>query len=270
MRGRTCFAIVAALVIATPAARAALITVNTTDPGTGGPGCQIRDAITAANTDTATGGCPAGMGADTIELQAAETYSLDTVDNTSANGPNGLPVVTSTIIIEGNGATIERSDAQLTPDFRIIEVDATGDLTVNDVTIRNGKTPDGAPGNPGGDGGKGGGILNAGTLALNHSTVSNNTTGSGGESDEDDGGFGGDGGGIYNSGTLTLHNSTVSGNTTGDGGTGDDDDGNGGFGGGIWNGAMLTLHKSTVGGNMTGTGSPGGGGAGSTMWVRSR
>ncbi len=33
-----------------------------------GGSCTLVDAITAANTDTATGGCPAGSGADEIEL----------------------------------------------------------------------------------------------------------------------------------------------------------------------------------------------------------
>ena len=35
--------------------------------------CTLVDAITAANTDTATGGCPAGSGADTIVLPKDST-----------------------------------------------------------------------------------------------------------------------------------------------------------------------------------------------------
>jgi hypothetical protein len=41
----------------------------------GGP-CTLIDAITASNTDTATGGCPAGNGADTIMLPAGSTQTL--------------------------------------------------------------------------------------------------------------------------------------------------------------------------------------------------
>ena len=38
--------------------------------------CTLIDAITAANTDTATGGCPAGSGADTIVLTSGSTHTL--------------------------------------------------------------------------------------------------------------------------------------------------------------------------------------------------
>lgn len=40
---------------------------------TGGPGCTLRDAITAANLDRATGRCSAGSDTDTIELPTANT-----------------------------------------------------------------------------------------------------------------------------------------------------------------------------------------------------
>lgn len=54
--------------------------------------CTLADAITAANTDTATGDCPAGdSGADTIILQADVTLAA------------ALPEISSTITIEGGG-----------------------------------------------------------------------------------------------------------------------------------------------------------------------
>ena len=86
---------------------AEIIIVTSDSGGTGGPGCTLRDAITAANTDTPTGGCPAGNGVDTIELPVDVTITLTAVDNTTT-GENGLPVVASAITINGNGATIER------------------------------------------------------------------------------------------------------------------------------------------------------------------
>ena len=46
---------------------AADITVNDT--------CSLKNAITAANTDTATGGCAAGSGADTITLTGDVTVT---------------------------------------------------------------------------------------------------------------------------------------------------------------------------------------------------
>ena len=57
-----------------------------------GGACTLVEAITAANTDTATGGCPAGSGADTIVLPPGSTQTLTKVDNDTF-GPTGLPVV---------------------------------------------------------------------------------------------------------------------------------------------------------------------------------
>ncbi|MFQ6044359.1 MAG: hypothetical protein ACE5PV_26200 [Candidatus Poribacteria bacterium] len=83
-------------------------------------------------------------------------------------GPNGLPCVTSKIVINGNGATIERLRATGTPDFRIFEVTSTGNLTLYDLTIQNGRivAPNGGA-NGGGGGSFGGGIFNnGGTVKL--------------------------------------------------------------------------------------------------------
>jgi hypothetical protein len=184
-----------------PAAHAAGITV--------GGSCTLADAITAANTDAAVGGCAAGSGDDTISLPANGTITLT----------SGLPQITSTIIIEGNGATITRDSSA--PAFRIFEV-LNSMLTLNNTTVSGGLSD------------SGGGIsLYFGTLTLNNSTVSGNTASV-------------QGGGISSTnGQVTLNNSTVSGNTVSDG-----------IGGGIfnqrnsqdWYGEM-TLNNSTVSGN---------------------
>jgi hypothetical protein len=53
--------------------------------------CTLVDAITAANTDTAQGGCPAGSGADTLMLEPpGSTVTLTHVDNTTY-GPPACP-----------------------------------------------------------------------------------------------------------------------------------------------------------------------------------
>jgi len=174
-----------------------------------GSDCQLVDAITAANTDTATGDCNAGNpGADTIEL-------LDNVTLFTAIGTTGTPPITSIITLNGNNFTIARDAGA--PDFGILAVAAGGDLTLNATTITGGSFFPGA------------GINNAlgGTLTLNNSTVSGNTADSGGNR----------GGGIVNSGTATLNNSTVSGNNAQFGGGIDND------------GGVLTLINSTLRGN---------------------
>jgi hypothetical protein len=67
------------------------------------------------------------------------------------------------------------------------------------------------------------GIVNFGTLTVNNSTISDNTSPN-------------QGGGILNAGTLTINNSTISGNTTV-------------YGGGIYNNGNMTLNNCTVAGN---------------------
>jgi hypothetical protein len=100
----------------------------------GGP-CTLVDAITAANTDTATGGCPAGHGVDTIVLPAGSTHTLTDVDN-DTYGPTGLPVIRSVITIAGDGSTIVwASDA---PAFRLLAVHSTGKLLLRQTTVSGG------------------------------------------------------------------------------------------------------------------------------------
>lgn len=114
--------------------------------------CTLRDAITAANTDAAVGGCSAGGGSDEIELLEKAQITLTEVDNDSY-GPNGLPSITTTILIKGNDTIIERDpDLQCShtvdwPDkresaengeFRLLHVGNGGNLTVRNVVLQNG------------------------------------------------------------------------------------------------------------------------------------
>jgi len=114
------------------------------------------------------------------------TYTLLSADN-ATDGPNGLPVITSPITINGGagGSTITR-DASA-PDFRLFRVAAGGSLTLSDLTLTNGNS---------GEGFSGGIISNSGTLTLHHVTLS------GGYAD-------GNGGAIYNDGTLVIDGGSV-------------------------------------------------------------
>jgi CSLREA domain-containing protein len=66
------------LAIAAASARAGTtITVNTANDELNSDGdCSLREAIRAANLDTAVDGCPAGSGADIIQLPSG-TYTLN-------------------------------------------------------------------------------------------------------------------------------------------------------------------------------------------------
>jgi CSLREA domain-containing protein len=233
-------------------ALAATITVTTTadEVNTNGQ-CSLREAIINANNDDQSGStdCAAGSGADTIVLAAGATYTLSKDDDggghaTDSGADNDDLDITSTITIQGNGATIERSTAT---GFRIFHVLGTGNLTLQNVTVR-----DGYAGGGGYNNNWGGGIYNAGRLTLNGSTLSGNYASE-------------HGGGIYNAGTayLTSVSSTISGNTAaGRGGGIYNDYGivtldnsstilnkSNGHGGGIFNDGTVTLTNSKVADN---------------------
>lgn len=148
------------------------------------PSCSTSDLVTAINTVNATGG--------TVNLFPGCTYTLTSADNDN----NGLPVITSTMTINGFNDTITRSSSASL--FRIFEVDAPGNLTLNRLTLSNGRVPN-----------IGGAILVNGAtseLTLNASSVINNTAAT-------------IGGGVFaNNGTVTVNTSTLSGNTAARGG----------------------------------------------------
>jgi hypothetical protein len=211
-----------------------------------GTTCTLAAAITAANTDTATSGCPAGSGADTLVLPVGETITLTTTADTT-DGNTGLPLVTSVITIAGQGSTLER-DPGAVDFFRLLAVGSGGNLTVQALTLQGGNTAS-----------YGGGLRNNfGSVTIVNSTLSGNTAGD-------------DGSGVSNfNGSLTIVNSTLSGNTAaGDGGgvsnhTGSVTianstlSGNASIlGGGVFNDSTLTLSQSALSGN-TSSGSGGG------------
>jgi CSLREA domain-containing protein len=208
--------------VTTPAAGSIMVnsTADVTNPLDGL--CTLREAITAANTDKASGAgageCAAGSGDDTITFSVTGTISL-----TSA-----LPDIASNILLNGPGAnllTIQRSPASFTPDFRIFKVTVAspGAVTFSGLTISNGKVF-----------GDGGGILNVNAAIVNvtNSTLSGNFVD-------------GNGGAIFNdSGTVNVTHSTLSQNTASHPTTGALIRGSGG---GIFNGSgTVNVANSTL------------------------
>jgi len=177
---------------------AATINVTTKDPSIRPDGkCSLIEAIVNANADAAFfADCPAGSGPDTIVLPVKGNLGVRN-QYADAYGPTGLPLITSQITIQGNGAKIHRQGG---PAFRLITVSQTGDLTLQDVEIGNGRSSNGA------------GILNKGTLTVQNSTISGNSSQIGG--------------GVANYGSLSIENSTITKNSAGSGGGVS----NGGFG----------------------------------------
>lgn len=138
--------------------------------GPSGPGCNLVEAVAAANSGTATGGCSPGSGGAIVRLPAVSEFSLDA----PAAGATATPVAEVPITIVGNGATVERNRTFGCPgpaDFRLFEVAPGGFLTLRDVAVRNGCVP----------GGAGGGVLVAGgALRLDRARITDNRASDGG------------------------------------------------------------------------------------------
>ena len=89
-------ALLLTLVVSPGTVQAATITVDTTaDANTANGNCTLREAIIAANTDTAVDNCPAGSGADTIAFNIPGT-GPHTIQPASA-----LPTITDPVTIDG-------------------------------------------------------------------------------------------------------------------------------------------------------------------------
>ncbi len=133
-------------------AHAAAITVNSTADVIADDGqCTLREAVTAANTDAASGAapgeCAAGSGADTISLPAG-TYTLALAgQNENANATGDLDFV-SNITLSGAGAAMTIIQAGITTTAgidRVIHLVSTlTTASFENLTIRHGYLPSGS------------------------------------------------------------------------------------------------------------------------------
>lgn len=257
----------------------ASIIVNTTDDELNFDGdCSLREAIQAANSDTAVDACTAGSGADIIIVPAG-TYILSIAGRGEDANATGDLDITADLTINGEGAAATIIDAsELDRVFHII----SGTVLISRMAVVNGQTFGGNAGGIQNEGTltvrDGGGIQNMLTLTVIHSTVSGNVSDFGGGIQNSSNGtltiigstVSGNmaefGGGLSNLGTTaTLINSTISGNTASDGGGGMDNSGTlelinctvstntAPVGGGIFNfGVQATLTNTIVAGNISG------------------
>lgn len=233
-----------------PAVAASMITVTTVTDSLADDGqCSLREAVIAANTDSAIGGCPAGSGADMILFDASLAKpAVFTLTLTGANedaSASGDLDLSGILAIQGSGANQIIIDGNKTD--RVFDIKSGATVTITGVTIRNG--------DPGG-GADGGGILVTGTtprtkLTLLASIVSSNAaevgagingSGNGSSVFISDSQISANtaavaGGGIASNGALTIENSTLDSNQAR-------------TGGGIDNfGVSLNLTNATISGN---------------------
>lgn len=236
------------LLLAPAAANAVSINVNTTtDEYNSGPGCSLREAITAAQTNVAFGGCPAGFGSDIINLPGGDYLITRAGADEDANatgdfditGTNDLVIQPSgpqeRVLVDGN--QLDRVfDKSASGEFRLFALRVTngmltliedgggirnsvGITSLEEVTVDNNKTVQ-----------QGGGIATYAQLQVINSTISQNIAD-------------GNGGGIYIPGgtaSANVRSSTIFGNTA-DG----NNDGNG-YGGGFAETAALNVSFTNV------------------------
>jgi hypothetical protein len=279
--------------------------------------CSLIDAINAANmstvTNTTVGACtptgtPNGGGegysTGNVIVLAPGAYTLTQADN-YWYGPNGLPAITSSIIMVGDpvGSIIARSNNNTVPDFRFFYVGGgeslsgynpppgltnlpgPGSLTLVNLTLEDGVMQGGIGFNNGlldgggGGGAFGGAIYNQGDLSLIGVTLTGNQAsgGSGGPTMGAPGGGGGlgsfsnglNGGGFDPSGLWPDGSATYG--SFGNGGAADSNGGVGGGGGvsglgGYGGGAGAGADGS--GGGCFGGGDPGCGFGGGGVFNR--
>ena len=162
--------------------RADTITVNTTDDEVNGDGdCSLREAILAANSDTAVDACTAGSGNDVITLPPG-TYTLTLDGAGEDNGQTGDLDLTSNVTINGGGQNSTIIDGANTD--RVFDVQDGAQATISGVTVQHGSAV------------SGGGVNVSGALTVSASRITANTTT-------------GVGGGIFVGGTLTVTRSRI-------------------------------------------------------------
>jgi CSLREA domain-containing protein len=193
------------------------ITVNTEEDESNTDGdCSLREAITAANTNTAVDGCAAGSARE----RDAILFSLGQ-EATIVLGSK-LPTITDTSGLTINGGRQAKIVVSGDGKVQVFSARKDAKLALKNLTVADGFADTNGP-----NSGIGGGIENrGGTLTVTRSTFSGNNAVS-------------LGGGIanINGGTLKVINSTFSGNRSGT------------AGGGVLNDGELKVSYSTFSGN---------------------
>ncbi len=212
-------------------ATAATINVTTrTDGVTADSACSLREAVAAANTDSAGLGCPAGSGSDTIALGSGN-YPL-TIAPTDVSFDNGSG---SLDVNEDSGDLLTITSAQ----GATIDASAISDraLTVQTSLVLANLTIEGGDGSSSVDApGEGGAVASFGgaALVLSRVVLAGNTATLGG-------------GAIASAGPLQVDTSTLSGNSVTAPAAGS--------GGGAIDAADQTnVRRSTIAGNSVATG----------------
>ena len=183
-------------------------------PPSVGTTAELIDAINFANNEA----CFPGQNV----INLATTTFIVTDPHNAVEGPTAFPVITSDIVINGNGAVFSKSGPN---NQRYFHVAPGGTLSINNVANINDGSTGGAA--------NGGAFLNRGTLTLSSVSIQGGLA------------VGQSGSGIANYGTLTLNTVSIY-------------NGNAANGGGLYNeGGTVSVNETQIF-NNTGTVSGGG------------
>jgi hypothetical protein len=177
----------------TVALQGANIFVTTLGETIGRDGCSLQDAINSANSDSTLeiysydfethatqivqSQCEQGTpGGNTIVLPVGAMFQLTQIadDVNNPTGPAAMPMITSSITIQANGATLEWTGQT---NARLFSVGSTGSLTVQNAYIKGFRAHGGDSISGGGGGGLGAGgaiYVLAGRLVLENCTFDSN------------------------------------------------------------------------------------------------
>ena len=162
----------------------------------------------------------------------------------------GKPLIISADTKHGHGPSDTVIDGKSTAP-RIFTVTGDYSLTIDNLTIRNGRADDSVT--PNTRGGNGGAIESRGPVIITSSKITGCSAGNSGQFAQ-----GGSGGAISTSRSVTLASSSISGSRAGKGGTADDMNprtaGSGGNGGAIEAGESISLSSSSIIGCLAGSG----------------
>ncbi len=206
-------------VVAASISHATVITVtSTSDAIADDDDCTLREAIIAANTDTAVDDCAAGDGADEIQLPAG-TIQLSVAGASENAAATGDLDITGELTIDGNGAGSTIIEGFSDDSDRLFEVRSGATVTLSGLSLRLSQPAL-----------AGGAIHNRATLIVDSCEFADNVA------------DGATGGAIYSisSTTLSITNTVFDGNSAG------------GHGGAINSSGVTTLSGVTFNNNVAG------------------
>jgi CSLREA domain-containing protein len=230
------------LLAVSPAQAATIVVTSNADDMTANGNCTLREALEAANTDTAVDACAPGAGPDLIRFRP-------TLQDATILLTSGMLRVDSDVTLHGGSLNVSLDAAGAS---RVLVVESGATAEIINLTLTGGYAA-----------GPGSGVRNRGTLMLTGSAVTGN---------QSTGSILGFGGGIFNEGgLLTLSESAICDNAAEVFGGGlynnatgevllldsvvcDNQTGGVDFGGGIVNLGTLTLERCIVRGNTSGFG----------------